>query len=353
MEAAANDDENTAAAPGNNIFDAVYGDRISAVTEAVMNNRPDLLENLIKEGKPIDMCDNRGWFTLHHAAFLGYTECVNLLLRDGERSHLYWIDCYYAFLVVSDSCEINCQSYDNSTPLMLACTNLPFARDVVHLLCKKNADVNAKNDQGYCPLHAATCADEVDVKVIKWLVRAGGKVKAVSGHGTTPLHTLYERSRGPIALGAHTVPRLARLPDNEERMDTAKYLIKHGASQLECEEDEPRPFQQALISGCFRSAKILLEHIDKSERKEFLSYAPRHFNSFYVSVANRWIDPEFVNFLLESGADPNAFCGEDQDTLPLLGLLGGAGRETDEHLEVLGTGVPLFSSGTFLGRFRS
>jgi hypothetical protein len=65
----------------------------------------------------------------------------------------------------------------------------------VHLLTKKNADINAKNDLGYSPLQAATCANEVDAKVIKRLLWVSGKVKAVSGHGTTPPHTFYERSR--------------------------------------------------------------------------------------------------------------------------------------------------------------
>ena len=49
---------------------------IDTIFQAARENRPDVVKQLIEEGTPVRAIDNRGWTALHHAAFLGHTECV-------------------------------------------------------------------------------------------------------------------------------------------------------------------------------------------------------------------------------------------------------------------------------------
>ena len=54
---------------------------IKTVLQAVSENRPDILKRLIEEGKPVQDNGILGWTALHHAAFLGRTECLRILLN--------------------------------------------------------------------------------------------------------------------------------------------------------------------------------------------------------------------------------------------------------------------------------
>ncbi len=65
------------------IFDGIDPLRLSSATQAVINNHPEVLQDLIGRGQSVTNVDNRGWSALHHAAFLGRTKCLRILLKHG------------------------------------------------------------------------------------------------------------------------------------------------------------------------------------------------------------------------------------------------------------------------------
>ena len=68
------------------------------------------MKRLIEEGKAVRGNDNHGWTALHHAAYLGHTECLRILVNE-------------------ETCEIDDRAFDGSTPLIVACANLPSSKD--------------------------------------------------------------------------------------------------------------------------------------------------------------------------------------------------------------------------------
>jgi ankyrin repeat protein len=59
-------------------------------------------------------------------------------------------------------------------------------RDIESLV-SQGADVNAKTDGGYTPLHFTAVADE-NVEIVKFLVSQGADINVKTDTGSTPLH---------------------------------------------------------------------------------------------------------------------------------------------------------------------
>ena len=120
-----------------NSFSVLYtGPRSNAVSWAAKENRPDVLMRLIEGGQSIRGSDGWGWTALHHAAFLGHTECVRVLLNE-------------------DTCEIDGKAFDGTTPLMAACANIPASKPCIKVLCQYKADPKVTHDRGVTALHIA------------------------------------------------------------------------------------------------------------------------------------------------------------------------------------------------------
>ena len=209
------------------------------IPRAARENRPDVLKQLIREGKPIHTHDNIGWTALHHAAFLGHVECVRVLLNEK-------------------TCNIDVTSGDGSTPLIAACLNLPKAKDCVKVLCEHKAnpnlfttakDVDMDDDDRATALFIAI-KTMPDLDVIKWLVGAGADVEKyveLEGGGgwcTTEDTLAYELKNDLMWFlfsgefgyfsthhPAHIhAPRNREKPELTELAEIAMYLAKHGAA---------------------------------------------------------------------------------------------------------------------------
>ena len=61
-------------------------------------------------------------------------------------------------------------------------------KEVVELLLRHGADVNAKTNKGVTPLHIAVLSN---IEIIEMLIRYGADVNAVDGEGNTPLHYAF------------------------------------------------------------------------------------------------------------------------------------------------------------------
>jgi len=97
------------------------------------------------------------------ASFNGHTEVVSLLLKAGA--------------------DVNAKNNDGETALMLASA---FGHtEIVSLLLKAEADVNAKDKQGWTALMDASCSGHTEV--VSLLLKAGADVNAKPNYGETAL----------------------------------------------------------------------------------------------------------------------------------------------------------------------
>jgi ankyrin repeat protein len=101
---------------------------------------------------------------LHYAAQRGHKEIAELLISKGA--------------------DVNAKGEDGWTPLHEAAWD--DRKEIAELLISKGADVNAKNDIESTPLHHAAYYGHKEVA--KLLIAKGADVNAKDGVGRTPLH---------------------------------------------------------------------------------------------------------------------------------------------------------------------
>ena len=159
---------------------------IKTVLQAVSENRPDILKRLIEEGKPVQDNGILGWTALHHAAFLGRTECLRILLNK---------ECGIDDKALNESME-----RDRPTPLMAACANLPRSKDCIKILCENKADqrvtyIYGQEGTSYIfrvtALHIAITR-KPDLEIVKLLVSSGADVNATTYGIRDPMRHLFE-----------------------------------------------------------------------------------------------------------------------------------------------------------------
>ncbi len=76
-------------------FDGLADGTLSSVSRAVRDNNVELLRQLLKEDKPVDIQDNTGCMPIHHAAALGHLECLEALIDHDKGKDVF---CYMIVL---------------------------------------------------------------------------------------------------------------------------------------------------------------------------------------------------------------------------------------------------------------
>jgi ankyrin repeat protein len=103
-------------------------------------------------------------------------------------------------LLAGDPELVNARDKDGSTPLH--CATWKGQQEVVALLIKAGADVNAHNENdhwGTTPLHAAAHADQAAIAEL--LIASGADVNALDREGRTPLfHTTFHKAKAVAKL---------------------------------------------------------------------------------------------------------------------------------------------------------
>lgn len=134
----------------------------------------------LEAGVPLLRDDAQGRSRLHRAAWFRSIPAIKWLLRRGHP-------------VQSTS--------DGTTPLHQACWHDDYGEpeedrnqhtDLIDLLIGAGNDVNAKDENGWTPLHEAVAGDGVYRSAIKSLIRHGANVNAQDNEGRTPMHLLYD-----------------------------------------------------------------------------------------------------------------------------------------------------------------
>jgi hypothetical protein len=179
--------------------------------------------------------------------------------------------------------------------------------DRVRKLLRKGANVNARNEYGWTPLHWAALYGHADV--VRLLLEHGAEVNARDENGQTPLHEAA--SWGVVRLLPHhgadvnTRDKGGRTPG---LADVARLLLDHGADVNARDKDGQTPLHVAA------AAKV--------------------FESFAA-------DAEFARLLLERGADPSI---RDKDGRTPLDLARATrhkevARVIEEYVQRRGVGV--------------
>ncbi|CAH8648785.1 unnamed protein product [Dicrocoelium dendriticum] len=197
-------------------------DGLTCVHQCCINGDYEFLEFLIKEGANINIQDNEGWTPLHAAASVGCEELVRLLLDNGADLSLL-------------SCEMELASDVSQNPKVTELLNeamhargidplkarqaeeLMLLQDVEHWMRQGKYEPVVDPLSGATPLHVAACKPYPEV--LKMLLKIPGvDINAQDNDGWTPLHA-----------AAHW-----------NREESARLLVEAGASFDVCTYSERR-----------------------------------------------------------------------------------------------------------------
>jgi hypothetical protein len=146
------------------------------------------VQRILKGGLQVNIKDENGETPLHRAAFFGYSEIVDLLLKHGA--------------------SVDARSYvtvaltGGDTPLQLA--SIKGHVEIVKLLLEHHANVNSTDGLLLTPLHSAAWKGYTEI--VKLLLEHGADVNAINKTGMTPLN----------------------LASNKHHTETVNLLLKYG-----------------------------------------------------------------------------------------------------------------------------
>lgn len=112
-------------------FTEAYADRCSTIGRAAREGDVCQLQRLLREGRPTDVRDNRGWEPLHEAAWANNTGCLQVLLQKGN-------------------VNVNAKSFEGETALLLAAKK--GNHQCIAALLHYGADPNLTTPEGYSAL---------------------------------------------------------------------------------------------------------------------------------------------------------------------------------------------------------
>lgn len=302
--------------------------------DAVKAGNLDYVKIYLKEGAQVNEQDENGYTSLHHAALCNRPEIAAELIKEGaninaknkeQKTPLHLAVKYSPKTVdiLVDQLTINIDPQDNNgdTPLhttfyidLLSEAKL----NIVKKLLSKNANVCAKNNQGYTPLHiylsqlsskGHTHTTEIFAELLK--ANANLQVKdsngdlaihyAARGHYPKILQRILEvggNANARDSFGGRT-PLTIAIESLDDASKHIKILVQHGANVDERTFTNVwlTPLMLAALKKKISDAKALIAckaNINAMNLDETaLHYAIRNWNT------------EMVSLLLASGADYN------------------------------------------------
>ena len=254
-----------------------WGDE-TVLHKAAGAGRRDFVELFLEAGAEVDAKDMHGMTPLARAALRGRTEVMELLIEHGA--------------------DVNSRSNFNRTPLISAASEGHL--EAVRVLLAHGADPNAAGYRDQTAIIEA--GDRTDI--LRVLIDAGADVNCKDNAGNTALLLAVEGKRAAVVAvlveaGAdvqaknnfgHSAWRLV-----EQDEETAALLLR-GAQKIEPAEEA------ALLALC--AAQGWLKVTDLLLGRGMDVRGPAVQNALREGVRRGHI--EFVRFLLEHGADPDA-----------------------------------------------
>ncbi|CAI4231972.1 unnamed protein product [Auanema sp. JU1783] len=244
---------------------------------------------LAKYSNMIDKQDINGCTALHHAAYYGHCQLVDLFLQNGAdvtigdkkgRTAAHWAaigaKTQVFNLLLKAGIDINVDTYDKQTPLHYAA--MSSSMEMVGVISAHvDTLINAVDNKGYTAVHYAAADGGLDM--IKELVAAGAKLDIPADDGTTPLHVAVKYADRSITNYIITNLSVKRIND----------ITKNGATALHL----------ACLSEDYKKAMKLLSVGARVDAKCWDGSTPLH----YACLNNQYI---LINAFLQAGCDINA-----------------------------------------------
>jgi len=316
-------------------FDKTYiptdKDGRTALHYAIINGSKEIVDLLLKSGADINAKDKRSLTPLFVASVFGNEDIMKLLLENNA--------------------DPNARDNEKETPIFYAIfrsTKLKNAKEVVKILLRYGADVNAVNKNGRTLLHLAVSYADLDL--IKLLVENGANINTKDNNGRTvlydainrvkkenedkikeiikyllekganpnetirlklPLNTLLkERIIGMLSYDAYKA-RGVKDEDNivfvrsplstaieMKNLELVKLLVEHGAD-VNPKFPNPNPLSEAAAAGSKEIILYLLEKGADVNRIDDMGFAPVH------NAVLKKVNSEILTLLLEHGANPD------------------------------------------------
>lgn len=267
---------------------AAQADGTTALHWASRWNDVETVDLLVHAGANIKVRNRFGATPLSLACMNGGAEVIETLLKAGEDPNA----------VVSDM---------GDTALMLAArTGKP---DAVKVLLEHGADPNKTNTEGQTPLMWAVA--ERNAAAAKTLIDHGADVNAQT-HKLPPPSPFQLIFSAPFPAGGMTALLYAA---RQNDLDSAKILIDAHANVNENSADGSSPLLVAVINTHYALAKYLLDHgadpnaVDDKGRGPLYAAIDMRNMEWSTRPAppekDTLSDIEFINALLDHGANPN------------------------------------------------
>ncbi|XP_038061719.1 E3 ubiquitin-protein ligase MIB2-like [Patiria miniata] len=151
----------------------------TALSYAVLGNKPDIVINLLLAGSNINAANNNGLTPLHLASAEGHEACAEVLLR-------------------KQNCDVNYQDSNGNSPLFLAIAK--NNKQIIHwLINHPQTDLRQVNKKGFNSLHHATaCRNSFAVEGI--LRKLPNLINVVKRDGSSALHIAASNGLTEIIL---------------------------------------------------------------------------------------------------------------------------------------------------------
>ncbi|KAM9053199.1 ankyrin repeat and SOCS box protein 3 isoform 1-T1 [Megaptera novaeangliae] len=249
-------------------FTEAYSDTCSTVGLAAREGNVKVLRKLLKNGRSVDVADNRGWMPIHEAAYHNSLECLQMLIRaDSSKNY------------------IKTKTFEGFCALHLAASQGHWK--IIQILLEAGADPNATTLEETTPLFLAVENGQIDV--VRLLLHYGADV--TGSHSMCGWNTLHQASF-------------------QENAEIIKLLLKKGANK-ECQDDFGiTPLFVAAQYGKLESLSILISSGANVNCQALDKATP-------LFIAAQEGHTECVELLLSSGADPDLYCNEDNWQLPI------------------------------------
>ena len=210
--------------------------------------------------------------------------------------------------LLEQGADVRAHNADGETVLHAVFSRRNWRLDLglVMLLLQEGADLDARDNRGWAPLHSA--AERGRREATEFLLDKGADPKAIDNDGQTPLHLAAMRANDKVVklLAAHGADPKSRdksrktplhLAEEENQKETAKLLVSFGAD-IHAEDSFGHAPAGWLVKTCF-------EELEAGQRAGNLCSTHQDLQSHTLLYASVEGHLEVVRHLIDQGADVN------------------------------------------------